>query len=315
MNIIKAKVLGFCMGVRRAVELAVEEAKRSKDTPIYALGSLIHNPKVLDDLKALGVQTIDESLPIAHCSLLRTEGSTDNCSVIIRAHGVSPAIEKDLYDKGARIIDATCPNVKRSQLKVNELILEGYYLFLAGKKEHPEIKGLVGYACNNEQLTIKNEQFSDRDKRCFVVGSVTEAKKLAFTAYKLNNDAKTVLLGQTTISQKEYSDIGEAIRLFFPNLEIIDTICSATQQRQDALRDLLPLVEAVIIAGGKESANTQCLFEIAKESGKPCVLVEDAKEIPVEYFNFNTVGLCAGASTPDSVVDEIEKLFSPPTSP
>jgi 4-hydroxy-3-methylbut-2-enyl diphosphate reductase len=117
---------------------------------------------------------------------------------------------------------------------------------------------------------------------------------------------KTALIGQTTISEEEYRSIGEAIKKYFPALEIIETICAATRERQDALRELLDKVDAVIIAGGKESANTRRLLAIAEKQGKPCALSESAADIPAGFAAFQTVGLCAGASTPDTVIDEIE---------
>ncbi|MCL2804935.1 MAG: 4-hydroxy-3-methylbut-2-enyl diphosphate reductase [Treponema sp.] len=281
MKVIKADVLGFCMGVRRAFDLAVKEAGRA--SAVYTLGQLVHNPKVLDDLKKLGLLN---DLP------------PDNSTVIIRAHGISPDAQKELADRGCKIVDATCPKVKENQLKTRALAEDGYFLFLAGEAQHAEIKGLLGYGAISCARNI-----------C-VVGDASEAKSAAASLYKSNKDIKTALLGQTTISQEEYSAIGEEIKKYFPALEIVNTICSATTERQRALRDILPLADAVIIAGGKESANTQRLFAIAKESGKPCVLAENAASIPASFFAFNTVGISAGASTPDSVIEEIENMLA-----
>jgi len=283
VKVIKAKTLGFCMGVRRAVELAFNEAKQANGSPVYTLGPLIHNPKVLNDLKDKGIETCDE-IP-QNC-----ESST----VIIRAHGISPQLENELRAKGCRIIDATCPKVKANQLKTEELSRAGYCIFLAGENSHAEIEGIKGYAaCANECF-------------CEVTGSAQEALKKAKSLYNKNHDAKTALLGQTTISDDEYRVIGEKIKLFFPNLEIVQTICAATKERQNALRDLLHEVDAVIIAGGKDSANTRRLLSIAEESGKPAFLAQDASEIPQSIYNYKTVGICAGASAPDSVIEEIE---------
>ncbi|MCL2264734.1 MAG: 4-hydroxy-3-methylbut-2-enyl diphosphate reductase [Treponema sp.] len=294
MKVIKAQVLGFCMGVRRAVDLTIAEAQRAakKNTPVYTLGELIHNPKVLGDLSALGVSAVKE-LP-ENCGY---------CSVVIRAHGIDPAAEKSLREKDCHIVDATCPNVKVSQLTAEEFIRAGYCLFIAGETSHAEIIGIMGYAVAAEEGKRNSPFF------CEVIGNVKEAGKAAKKLYSINNNAKTALLGQTTISEKEYDEIGEAVRLFFPNLEIIQTICSATKERQNALRELLEKADAVIIAGGKESANTQHLLVIAKESGKPCALAEDSSQIPKEFLKYETIGLCAGASTPDSIIEEIEDFL------
>ena len=290
------------MGVRRAVNMAEQASGAltsgaltsgaftsgafTSGAPAFSLGPLVHNPTVLAELEKCGIKTPDK-LP----------ADINGCTLIIRAHGISPEIEKDLRNKGARIVDATCPNVKKSQLKVQELASKGYSLFLAGVAEHAEIEGLLGYA--------------SRAPFCAAVANSIAAQTAAQTAaaeiYKRDKNSKTALLGQTTISEDEYSRIGKEIKKYFPNLEIIDTICAATADRQQALRELLNKADAVIVAGGKDSANTRCLFSIAQDSGKPCALIEDSGEIPAAFYSYKTIGLCAGASTPDSVIDEIEK--------
>jgi len=141
---------------------------------------------------------------------------------------------------------------------------------------------------------------------CEAVSNAEEALKTAKKLYGQNRDAKTALLGQTTICEDDYEKISKAIEMFFPNLKTDQTICSATSERQNALRDLLDKADCIIIAGGKKSANTNRLFDIAKASGKPCVLAENSEHIPSDFFNYKTAGLCAGASTPDSIIDEIE---------
>jgi 4-hydroxy-3-methylbut-2-enyl diphosphate reductase len=286
--VIRCGVLGFCMGVRRAVALAASEADRAN---VYTLGPLIHNPVVLADLKARGVQEYSQDIhPL------------NNCTLIIRAHGIDPRLEDDLRAKGARIVDATCPRVKESQLKAQSLSRAGYRLFLAGEAQHAEIAGILGYACVTSYVCkTSNAGF------CPVVSNAVEAEVAAKSLYETDKEAKTALIAQTTMSEEEYHSIGEAIKKYFPDLEIVQTICTATRDRQQALRELLDQVDAVIIAGGKGSANTRRLLAIAEESGKPCVLAETAAEIPPAFRDYAAVGLAAGASTPDSVIDEIEK--------
>jgi len=290
MIVKKARLLGFCMGVRRAVELAVKETQQAGESgfPVYTLGSLIHNPKVLEDLKNRGIKSIDGP------------PRTPDCCVIIRAHGVTPAAESELRGTGCRVIDATCPKVKASQLKTQEMLRAGYFLFLAGEADHSEIEGIMGYAIK----AGKEGSIS-----CAVVSSGKEAEESAASLCGKNSGVKTALLAQTTISEEEYQSIGEKIKKYFPNLEIIDTICRATKERQVALRELLCETDAVIIAGGKESANTRRLLAIAKESGKPCAIIEKAEEVPKDFFNYKTIGLCSGASTPDSAIDDIENAL------
>ena len=275
------------MGVRRAVELAVGKAKHPEK--IYTLGPLIHNPRVLEDLKRMGVKTLDSgNLP----------EDLNGISVIIPAHGISPQMEAELYKRGARLIDATCPKVKASQLKAADLAKAGYRLFLAGEKSHAELVGIRSYA-------------ETANGRCIVVGNAREA---GIAAEKLRAEnpepgVKTALIGQTTISAEEYLQIGRAIIRVFADLQIAQTICAATIERQDSLRELLKTVDAVIVAGGKESANTLRLLAIAETSGKPCVLVETQADIPPHFYGFDSVGLAAGASTPDTVIDEIEEAL------
>jgi 4-hydroxy-3-methylbut-2-enyl diphosphate reductase len=290
------------MGVRRAVELAVCESENGRD--VYTLGPLIHNPNVLADLQKRGIKVLQEP-----------PENAEGCSLIIRAHGISPKAEKDLRGRGCRIVDATCPKVKASQLKAKELALQDYCLFLAGEGEpsgsvlqaerpsvHAEIAGILGYV--EDGFSEKGTSF------CAVVGSAEEAEREASKLFEKNRNAKTALLGQTTFCEEEYFSIGESIKEFFPDLEIVQTICTATTDRQKALRELLEQSEAVLIAGGMDSANTRRLLAIAQESGKPCALVEKPQDIPADFFHYETIGICAGASTPDSAINEIElKLF------
>ena len=294
MQVIKANTMGFCAGVRRAWEMAVNEAQCSGSNSVYTFGPLVHNPRVLADLSMLGVKTMENPQGV-------DTKEYQECSLVIRTHGISPDIEEELRIKGAKIIDATCPKVKKSQIKAHELGKAGYGLFLAGEANHAEIEGILGYAKEGASCPLF----------CVVVGNACEADEAAQELLKKNENgvmetAKTALLGQTTISEEEYRVIGDALKKYFTNLEIVDTICAATFERQKALRELLGKAEAVIIAGGKDSANTRRLFSIAQESGKPCVLIENSGEIPSAFFGYKTIGLSAGASTPDCVVKEIE---------
>ncbi|MCL2066270.1 MAG: 4-hydroxy-3-methylbut-2-enyl diphosphate reductase [Treponema sp.] len=292
MEVIRAAFLGFCMGVRRAVELAVAEAEHAGGAPsaakgrVYTLGPLIHNPRVLSDLENLGVEILkNPSRQLAH-------DAPDGSTLIIRAHGITCSLEEDLRSRGYRVVDATCPRVKASQLAAKKLTEAGCRLFLAGEASHAEIEGIVSYA---------GAGF------CEVVENAEEAQTAAAKLYEREKDARTALIGQTTISPEEYVAVGEAIKKYFPALEIVPTICAATRDRLQSLEELLEKVDAVIIAGGRESANTRRLLAMAHNSGKPCVIAESAKDIPMVLYAFETVGLAAGASTPDSVIEEIER--------
>ncbi|MDR2730079.1 MAG: 4-hydroxy-3-methylbut-2-enyl diphosphate reductase [Treponema sp.] len=289
MKVIRPAVLGFCIGVRRAVELGFEKAQTArKGERIYTLGPLIHNPSVLANLKRRGIKAIS-SPPFF----------LKNCTLIIRAHGIDPALEEKLRLKNVNLLDATCPKVKKSQIRAKELAREGYALFLAGEARHAEIAGITGYA----------RYYSKYPSRlfCEAVSNPAQAKAAALKLRKIDSNAKTALIAQTTVSVEEYCLITGTIKEYFPDLLAEQSICGATKERQQALRDLLPEIDAVIIAGGKDSSNSRRLFSIAKESGKPCALIESAAEIPAEFYYYAIVGLCAGASTPDDVIDEIEQ--------
>ncbi|MDR1950447.1 MAG: 4-hydroxy-3-methylbut-2-enyl diphosphate reductase [Spirochaetaceae bacterium] len=306
MRVIRARVLGYCMGVRRAVEMASRELgpepgfspgaaprapcrERPRAKRVYTLGPLIHNPQVLAKLKNRGVETLDAA---------RLPGDLRGAVVILRAHGVTPALEAGLVSRGALVADATCPKVKASQNLARSLGEAGYRLFLAGEEQHGEIVGIRGYAGD-----------------CLIVGNPGEAALAAENLYREAGPVKTALLGQTTISPGEYRAIGEAIASFFPNLAIQDTICGATRDRQDALTELSGRTDALIVVGGRASANTRRLLSIAESLGKPAWLAENAGEIPREIAAYPVVGLSAGASTPDEVIDEIEgALLSLPSN-
>ena len=294
-GILRAKVLGFCMGVRRAVRLAYRAADSAGR--VCTLGPLIHNPQVLDDLKARGVETLPENGGES-----RLPENLEGVSVVVRAHGVGPETERELRRRGAVLIDATCPRVKTCQLKAMALAEAGYLLFLAGEKTHAEISGIVGYA---EAGALRR---GDCRPECVVVGNAAEALAEAERlAAKLRaENPKTALIGQTTISETEYRDIAGAVAKVFPALEVAQTICTATRERQDSLRELLAGVDALVVVGGRESANTRRLFAIAEAAGKPCVLAESADDVPPEFRAAGTVGITAGASTPDAVIDAVE---------
>jgi 4-hydroxy-3-methylbut-2-enyl diphosphate reductase len=264
--------------------------------PVYTLGPLIHNPQALEHLEALGLGI----LPQGELPPPFPRGGT----VIIRAHGVPPETEAEIRARGYRIVDATCPRVKANQLKARALGREGYGIFLAGEESHGELVGIRGYA----------REASSR--WCETVASGSEAESAAEEILRVHGPEKAALIGQTTISPGEYERIARGIRKHFPHLEIIDTICGATRERQESLGELLGLAEAVIIAGGRNSANTRRLLTIARERGKPSWLVETPGEIPAEVSSYKVVGIAAGASTPDRVIDEIERaLKSLPRDP
>ncbi|MDR0645062.1 MAG: 4-hydroxy-3-methylbut-2-enyl diphosphate reductase [Treponema sp.] len=289
MKVIRARAMGYCAGVRRAMEIALREsALRECGFPVFTEGRLIHNPKALESLKAHGVRELDSVSDLQRSALSAADYGR-GITVVLRAHGVTPEREAELSAiRGVRIADATCPKVKNNQLKARYLVENGFCLFLAGEKSHAEIVGLMGYA------------------DCIVVETADEARRESEKLFHISRYVKTALMGQTTLSPAVYDAVTSTIREIFPNTLVIDTVCSATKDRQDATEKLCAFVDAVVVIGGKESANTRGLFHLAKASGKAVYLIEDADELPTEVFAYETVGVSAGASTPDEIIDEVE---------
>jgi 4-hydroxy-3-methylbut-2-enyl diphosphate reductase len=300
------------MGVRRAVEMAEAELAARPASgnrpPVFSLGPLIHNPQTLASLKARGLVILDEDAangqavcPPASEPAGRpgqSAGSPDEKPVvIIRAHGVSPRVEENLRLKGFRIVDATCPRVKASQNTALTLAGRGLTVFIAGEKNHAEVKGIAGY--------VEAGAVPPALSRCIIVGNAAEAETAAAALRRERPDAETALIAQTTFSEDEYGRIEAAVKKSFPNLEIKDTICGATRERQNALKELCGVCDVVIVAGGRDSANTRRLLAIAGQYGKPCWLAETAADLPPELNRYAVAGLCAGASTPDGVIEEI----------
>ncbi len=262
--------MGFCLGVRRAVgtlEIAVAEG----DGEVYTLGPIIHNPQVIRDFEQRGVKTVADPKDVPVGS-----------SVVIRAHGVPLVTKEALEERGCRVLDGTCPKVIASQKTVRKYASLGFSTVIVGDRDHGEIKGLAGYA----------------DKP-IVISGPEEAEALELSG-------PVMVIAQTTIKQDEYDRVCDVLKAKCDELKIVESICSATGQRQQALVELCSRVQACLIIGGMESANTQRLAMTARETGIPCWHIEEASQIPEEAKAYDIIGLSAGASTPDSVISEVE---------
>lgn len=279
MRIIRADIMGYCMGVRRAVEAAEQALLDNPRRPVYTYGPLIHNPSALERLAASGVVIIGtDGVPLP--------ADFNGASVIIRAHGIPPLERKELLARHSHLVDATCPRVLLSQKKAQSYIEKGYALILAGDKEHGEITAIAGYARN-----------------CIVLENCSDAEKLE------EYPQKAVLISQTTIKQSEYDGIADVLRAHISNLTVLNTICPATQERQKALVEMSTHVEGILVVGGKNSANTQRLFNTAYELTGKAWHIETPSEIPEEAYSLHCIGITAGASTPDEVIDAVEQAL------
>jgi 4-hydroxy-3-methylbut-2-enyl diphosphate reductase len=267
------------MGVKRAVDRALAEAAKESGRGVFTLGPLIHNPQAVADLEAAGVRSLTEAELDA-----RVAGRV----VVLRAHGVPPAQKKRLLDLGAQVVDATCPRVLASQRKAASYAARGWLVVIAGDKGHGEVAGIAGHA-----------------EGAVVVGSAEEAR--AVESRGPDGARRPVaLIAQTTIKKEEYEAIRAALAGRFPLLEVVDSICPCTEDRLSALSALSTEVDAIVIVGGRNSANTARLLSTAKALGAPAWLVETADELPPAVFGYARVGLSAGASTPERLIDDVE---------
>lgn len=296
MKVIRAKILGFCAGVRRAV-LAAEKALEQKDGQVYTLGPLIHNPVALNKLAERNLKILVEGkIPLL----------TPKDTVIIRAHGVPPETEMAIREKGVNVVNATCPLVTKSQKTAEEYASKGYVIFFAGDKNHGEVVGIEGYA----RQGAKN---SGRKLSFVLVKDVIELKSAINELTEqnlLSEKSKIVLLSQTTFSIKMFDLLQNELKKAFPEAEVISSICPATHERQDSLVELCSNVDGVIVIGGKNSANTNRLFATAQKLCKKAVLIETPEEIPSDFFVLETVGITAGASTPDDTIAAVENRLT-----
>lgn len=278
MKVIRADVLGWCFGVRRAV--SVTQAALQKTKPVYSLGALIHNQTALNVLSEKGLIVLPDDAVI---------DAPDKSTVVIRAHGESPEVFSILEQKGCTIVDATCPRVRASQKIASKYAARGRNVIFAGDRGHAEAVSVGSYA---QQAAAKGASF-------VVVQDRDEAKSLA-------GGGQAVLLAQTTFNEEEFRAIAQILKEKYRSLAVKCTICPATRLRQEALEELCSEVDGVLVVGGHDSANTKRLLATAQRLCAKAVLVERASEVPLEYLQFGTVGITAGASTPDSVIDEVE---------
>ena len=272
MEIFLADYLGFCYGVKRAIKIAKENA----DGKCCTLGPIIHNPQMVERLKAEGVNSADSLDDI------------DEGTVIIRSHGVGPKVYEKIKAKGLKIVDATCPHVKKAQTAARDLVNEGYDVVIVGEKNHPEVKSIYEWA----------------KQRTTIIETVTEAENLK-PCQKLG------IVSQTTTANEHFNSVVLKLLDKSPEIKILRTICTATYQRQSAAMELAEKVDVMLVLGGRNSANTTKLAKLCAEKCKT-YHIETAAEISKSWFTpEQKIGITAGASTPDWIIKEVvDKLHS-----
>jgi 4-hydroxy-3-methylbut-2-enyl diphosphate reductase len=280
MKVLLVSPRGFCAGVRRAIDIVDLALDRFK-SPIYVRKEIVHNKRVVEDFQKRGVVFIDEV----------TEAPPGSC-VIFSAHGIAPTVREDADKRNLKTIDATCPLVTKVHLEVHRFLRDGYSLILIGHKDHDEVVGTMGEAPGKIALIENVEQVA---------------------TVKLPDPNKIMVLTQTTLSVDETREILQAIKDRFPHAKTPpkDDICYATQNRQDAVRDLLKKgMDLLLVVGSKNSSNSQRLCEVAKDGGARSYLIDHAGEIKPEWIkDASIVGVTAGASAPEFLVQEVVDLL------
>jgi 4-hydroxy-3-methylbut-2-enyl diphosphate reductase len=275
MNVLLANPRGFCAGVDRAIEI-VERALQMYGAPIYVRHEVVHNKFVVENLRAKGAVFVEEIAEIP-------TGST----VVFSAHGVSQQVRTDAEDRGLRVFDATCPLVSKVHVQVRRKHGQGREVVMIGHRGHPEVEGTMGQAGNGMYLVETVDDVGRID--------VTDPDNLAFVT-------------QTTLSVDDAREIIGALRMRFPGITgpRKDDICYATQNRQDAVKDLASKCDVVIVVGSTNSSNSNRLREVASKLGVPAYMLDDAADLdPAWVEGRQNVGVTAGASAPENLVQEV----------
>ena len=273
-KIVLADRAGYCFGVKRAMNIAKDELEKKQDIEIYSLGPLIHNKQAVSKYEEMGLKVVDDINDIS---------SKNELELIIRSHGVSKSVYEDAKNRNIQIVDTTCPFVKKIHYIVHKSREENVEILLLGDSKHPEVVGINGW-CDNSAKIFK---------------TLEEVKEVCFDPKK-----KYIVVSQTTMNEEVFKNIVRYLEGLKLDITIENTICSATRVRQDAARDLAKDVNLVIVIGGRHSSNTQKLVQICGEIVET-ISIETKDELDAyDLSNYESVGITAGASTPDWIIDD-----------
>ncbi len=276
------KNAGFCFGVSRAIELLKSEIEDPSNTDVYTLGEIIHNPDIIDEFSKAGVKIAQNASDVP-------PGAT----IVIRAHGVTVDEMKILNDSGVKVVDATCPFVAKIHDIVKKESENGNIIFIGGDAAHPEVEGIKSRA---------------RISRVF--SNCAQLKDLLSKEPDLLLKTAT-FVWQTTFNLNEYAKCNKFVKKTFKSTKIYDTICNATELRQKETMELAKKSDVMIIIGGRKSSNANKLYDVAKRFCKNTYFVQNVKEIPIKFiYNFKNIGITAGASTPDRIIEEVKQFMS-----
>ena len=277
MEVRLAKTAGFCFGVKRAVETVYEQVEKNEGKQIYTYGPIIHNDEVVKDLRSKGVEVLN--------TLEELEQLEDSI-VIIRSHGVAKYVYDILEQRGVTCVDATCPFVKKIHNIVHKETENGNHVVIIGDEKHPEVQGIRGWAGNHVTI-IKTEE---------------EAQN-----FLVPEDTKVCIVAQTTFNYNKFHYLVEIIQKKNYNISVLNTICSATKERQTEAESIAREVEAMIVIGDKHSSNSQKLFEICGNACENTYFIQTVDDLDIEQLkSVKTVGITAGASTPRNIIEEVQ---------
>ncbi len=281
MEVKLAEYAGFCFGVKRAIDTVYEEV--NKGGVIYTYGPIVHNEEVVKDLADKGVYSLDTEEELEDLAF----SNYANVTVVIRAHGVPERIYSILESVGATIVDATCPFVKRIHNIVREKSLEGYHIIIVGSAAHPEVEGIVGW-CKGKVTVVENAE---------------EA-----AAFEAPLGEKIFIVSQTTFNYNKFEYIVALFKNKGYNVNVVNTICSATEERQRSAQKLAAEVDAMIVIGGKHSSNTAKLYEICSKECALTYYIQTLDDLRLEELPkaVRLVGVTAGASTPNKLIEEVQ---------
>jgi (E)-4-hydroxy-3-methyl-but-2-enyl pyrophosphate reductase len=268
------KHAGFCSGVKRTLKRALEISLEKEN--IVSLGEIIHNPVIIKSLNNSGIFVVNNK-----------EEINNNNFVIIRAHGIPPETENWLRNNKIQYKDLTCPKVKNIHKTISRYADKNYKIVIIGNPVHPEVTGHLGYAGDKGVL-------------------ISDLKK----ASEFHTDKKVLIIAQTTISESFFNEAAGILEknLNSKNITVLNTICSSVKKQQAWIKKYSEISDAALIIGGKKSSNTQKLFNIAEKNGK-AYWIENHKELDSEIFNFSTIAVTAGASTPDDTIEKVLSVF------
>tara|TARA_R100000027_G_scaffold42073_3_gene31437 strand:+ start:34154 stop:35089 length:936 start_codon:yes stop_codon:yes gene_type:complete len=282
MKVIRAKSAGFCWGVERAIKIAENFAEKGKGK-VLTDGPLIHNSQMMEKLERSGVREVGDYTSEKQLNL--SDEEKEESVLVVRAHGISPERRKYLKSLGMEFRDATCPDVGLIAGRIKTGARKGKNTVIFGDPKHPEVIGLLGYAGGRGHV-VQNDE---------------DLKNLP------DLEGGVAMVSQSTMFVHEFQRLSGILRDKYPEAEIYDTICGATKERQTDLRKLVQEgAEAIVVIGGHHSANTRKLAKLANEHERPTYHIETAKQIdPAEMCQYSTVGVTAGASTPDFIIDSV----------